>query len=257
MGHIYRLTLAYRGTAYAGWQRQPNAVTVQERVEQALAALLDTSAAVVGAGRTDAGVHARAQVAHLELARPFPETGLVHGANHRLPDDIRVLAAARMPPGFHARKHALAKEYRYRLIRTRILTPLDALFAVAVTPNLDLERLRQATAALVGEHDFTAFTLTGGAHRSPVRRIDRAAWHEQDNTLELHIEGNGFLRGMVRSLVGTLIEVARGRRNPADIPHLLTGRPRAEAGPTAPPQGLVLEVVHYGPEWEPDVSSLW
>lgn len=255
MAPIYRLTLAYRGTAYGGWQRQPNATTVQERVEQALAKVVGGTPAVVGAGRTDAGVHARGQVAHLELSQPFPEAGLIHGTNHHLPDDIRVLAAARVRDGFHARKHALTKEYRYRLARTRILSPLDALFAVAVDPKIDIERLRRATAPLVGEHDFTAFALTGGAHRSPVRRIDRAEWQEQGETLELHIVGNGFLRGMVRSLVGTLIETGLGRRNPDDIPHLLTGRPRADAGSTAPPQGLVLHTVHYGPEWNPVPSS--
>lgn len=250
MAPTYRLILAYRGTAYAGWQRQANAMTVQECVEQALAGVLGGAPAVVGAGRTDAGVHARGQVAHLELSRPFPEAGLVHATNHHLPNDIRILAAARVRDGFHARKHALAKEYRYRLVRTRILSPLDSSFAVAVNPAIDVERLRLATALVVGEHDFTAFALAGGAHRSPVRRIDRAEWHEQGDALELRIVGNGFLRGMVRSLVGTLLEVGLGRRNPDDLPRLLTGRPRAEAGPTAPPQGLVLEGVHYGPEWE-------
>lgn len=255
MAPIYRLTLAYRGTAYGGWQRQPNATTVQERVEQALAKFVGAAPAVVGAGRTDAGVHARGQVAHLELPRPFPEAGLVHGTNHHLPDDIRVLAAARVRDGFHARKHALTKEYRYRLVRTRILSPLDAMFAVAVDPKIDVERLRRATAHLVGEHDFTAFALSGGGHRSPVRRIDRAEWREQDDALELHIVGNGFLRGMVRSLVGTLIETALGRRDPDDIPRLLTGRPRAEAGPTAAPQGLVLHAVRYDLDWEAPTSS--
>ncbi len=246
---VYRLKIAYRGTAYAGWQRQPNALAVQQVVEEALADLLDQPIAIVGAGRTDAGVHARGQVAHLRLEREFPLRGLVHGGNTRLPEDIRILAADRMPEGFHARRCAAAKEYRYRFVRTRVLSPLDSPSAVELPEGIELGALREAAAALPGRHDFSAFALAGGSHRDPHRRILVAEWRQRGQVVVLRLVGDAFLRGMVRSIVGTLLEVGRGRRGPEEIGRLLTGRPRSEAGPTAPARGLVLEEVFYPPEW--------
>ena len=151
---IVRLTVSYRGTAYAGWQRQTNALAVQQVVEEALADLLGAGVTLHGAGRTDAGVHARAQAAHLELPRPFPLRGLVHATNHRLPEDVRVTAAHRMPAGFHARKHAAGKEYSYRLVRAAVASPLDAPFSLAVSPRLDVAAMRRAAAALPGPPRF-------------------------------------------------------------------------------------------------------
>jgi len=246
----YRLTLSYRGGAYAGWQRQENALAVQQVVEEALARLLEWPVRVVGASRTDAGVHARGQAAHLELPRPFPESGLVYGTNPYLPEDVRVLAAALMPPGFHARKHALGKEYVYRLSRAAVLSPLDSLFVVQTPDEIDVKRMAQAVEFLPGRHDFSAFALTGGAHGQPFRRIFSARWEEAGEELRLRIVGEGFLRGMVRALVGTLIEVGTGRRSPESFAALLAGRPRSEAGPTAPAHGLVLERVLYPAAWQ-------
>lgn len=239
------LRLSYRGTAYAGWQRQDNALAVQEVVETALGDLLTEPVAIAGASRTDAGVHARGQAAHLDLSRDFPLSGLVHGTNHRLPGDVRVLAATAVRPDFHARFSALGKEYRYRLLRTAVLTPFDAPYCLRVDLDLDLVAMRSATTFLLGRHDFTAFALAGGAHRDPHRTIAEAEWIERGEELVFRVVGDGFLRGMVRGLVGTLLDIGAGRRTAASFADLLTGRPRGEAGPTAPAHGLILERVLY------------
>jgi tRNA pseudouridine38-40 synthase len=251
----YRLIVSYRGAAYAGWQRQENAPTVQQVLEEALGKLLGNEIRVHGASRTDAGVHARGQAVSLELPEAFAPRGLVHGTNHHLPDDVRVLAAAAMPPGFHARKHAMGKEYSYRLSRASVLSPLDAPFAVRVPAEIDPARMAQAALSLPGRHDFSAFALAGGSHGQPFRTIVSAAWEEAGDELHFRIAGDGFLRGMVRALVGTLIEVGMGRRPPAGLADLLDGGARAAAGPTAPAHGLVLEKVFYAPEWHPDGNA--
>jgi len=241
----YRLTISYRGTRYAGWQRQDNAVSVQQVVEEAVSKLAGEQVRVTGASRTDAGVHARGQVAHLDLERPLPPRALVHGVNPHLPEDVRVLAAAEVEDGFHARKSALGKEYRYRLSRAEVVPPLDSLFVVPVPAGIDLGRMTRAAAYLPGRHDFSAFALTGGSHGQPFRTIRSVAWSEMGEEIVLSVTGDGFLRGMVRALVGTLIEVGLGRREPESLAELLQGRPRSEAGPTAPARGLVLESVFY------------
>ncbi|HSS77699.1 MAG TPA: tRNA pseudouridine(38-40) synthase TruA [Thermoanaerobaculia bacterium] len=246
---IYRLTLAYRGAGFAGWQRQENALAVQQVVEETLARLVGHEVRVVGASRTDAGVHARGQVAHLELAEAFEARGLIHGGNHQLPEDVRILGAAEMPPGFHARKHAWGKEYVYRLSRAAIVSPLDSLFVARVDTRVNLERMSQATVALPGRHDFSAFALAGGSHGQPYRSIAAARWEEEGEELRFRVVGDGFLRGMVRALVGTLVEVGTGKRSLESFAGLLAGGPRAAAGPTAPAHGLVLERVFYPPEW--------
>jgi tRNA pseudouridine38-40 synthase len=244
-GTRYRLTIAYIGGGYAGWQRQPNATTVQELVEGALADLTGESVALTGAGRTDAGVHAAGQVAHFDLASPFALGGLVHGTNHRLPDDIRVLDAARAAPDFHARYSAEAKEYRYRWLRARFAAPRDAGRAVAVPEALDLAALFSATRHLPGRHDFSAFALAGGAHTTGVRTLFAAGWIDEPPLLELRLIGDGFLRGMVRGISGTLLDVALGRRSPAAFAALLAGGSRDDAGATAPAHGLTLERVWF------------
>ena len=251
----YRLIVSYRGAAYAGWQRQENALAVQQVLEEALEKLLRQPVRVHGAGRTDAGVHARGQAVSFELAEPFAERGLVHGTNHHLPEDVRVLAAAEMPAGFQARKHAAVKEYSFRLSRAAVLSPLDAPFAVRVPAQIDPARMAQASAFLPGRHDFSAFALAGGSHGQPFRTICSAIWEEAGEELCFRVTGDGFLRGMVRALMGTLIEVGLGRRTPADFAGLLGGQTRAAAGPTAPPHGLVLERVLYPPAWNPLIRS--
>ncbi len=241
----YRLTLSYRGTRYAGWQRQDNAVSVQQVVEEGVSKLAGVPVRVTGASRTDAGVHARGQVAHLNLDRPLPTRALVHGVNPHLPEDIRVLAAEEVEETFHARKSALGKEYRYRLSRAEVVSALDSLFVVPVSGRIDLDRMTRAAAFLPGRHDFSAFALAGGSHGQPFRTVRDASWSEQGAEIVFSVTGDGFLRGMVRALVGTLIEVGLGRREPESFADLLQGRPRSAAGPTAPAQGLVLERVFY------------
>ncbi len=251
---IFRLTLGFRGTAYAGWQRQDNALAVQQVVEDALEDLLGRRTKIHGAGRTDAGVHARGQTAHLRLASSFPEKGLVHGTNHRLPPDIRVTAAHRMPEGFHARKSALGKEYLYRFYRGRVVPPLDAPYVTAAPAELDLAAIRRAITHLPGRHDFTAFASAGGSHGQPFRRIFAATADAGGRELRLRFAGNGFLRGMVRALAGTLLEVGTGRRKPDSMIELLAGRPRSEAGPGAEARGLTLVRVFYPPRWRPEAG---
>lgn len=248
---VYRLTISYRGTAYAGWQRQANALAVQQVVEEALEDLVGTPVRIVGASRTDAGVHARGQSTHLVLPRPFPLGGLVHGTNFRLPEDVRILTAEAMPTGFHARGTALGKEYRYRLYRARVVTPLEAPFVMAVPANLDLDAMRRALRVVPGRHDFTAFAQSDGSHTQPFRRLFAATLDERGREICLRFWGDGFLRGMVRALVGTLLEIGSGTRPAASMAELLEGRPRAQAGPNAPAHGLTLERVFYPPVWRP------
>ena len=245
----YRLRIAYVGTDYAGWQRQDNALAVQQVVEEALARILGRSVTVHGAGRTDAGVHARGQAAHLTVASgSAPEEtcrALVHGANRHLPATIRVLDADPVDHTFHARKSSIFKVYRYRLCRARVIDPFRAPFVVAVPAGLDLERMKNAASLVLGRHDFSAFAKSGGSHGQPERTIHHAAWTEDGDELNFRVAGDGFLRGMVRALVGTMLEVGRGRRSLDDIAKLLEGGPRSAAGPNAPARGLCLERVQY------------
>lgn len=243
---IARLTVAYVGTRYAGWQRQPDAPTVQEALEQALSRLTGEAVATVAAGRTDAGVHARGQVVSCRLGRDWPDGALVHGTNHHLPADVRVLAAAAAPASFHARRDALAKEYRYRLSPARPLPPAAAAFVASAPERLDLAAIEAATRWLHGCHDFALFSVTGGAPGPTARRIFAASWEPAGDELVFRIVGEGFLRGMVRRLVGTLLEVGTGRRSPAEFAALLDAPAGGAAGPSAPACGLSLERVDYG-----------
>ena len=241
-----RLLLEYDGTAYHGWQRQKNALTLQEVLETALAKLTGEVIQVHGSGRTDAGVHALGQVANFHTAGHIPLKAFYAGLNSLLPRDLAVLDAAEVPPDFHARKSALSKTYEYRILNRKEPSPLNRRYAWLIRQTLNLEAMAQAAAALPGEHDFSAFKASGGAPSHAVRRVLSAAWHRGDaGHLRFSITANGFLRGMVRSLVGTMVEIGLGKRPLEDLAALLQSGDRAAAGPTAPAQGLFLVEVIY------------
>jgi len=244
-----RLLLEYDGTRYHGWQRQAEALTIQQVLEASLERLTGERIALIGSGRTDAGVHARGQVANFRTASVIPLRAFHQGLNSLLPRDLAVLSAAEAKPSFHARKSARAKTYEYRILNGPQPSPLHRHYAWWLAPPLNLAAMAQAAAALPGEHDFTAFRASGSDNLNPVRRVLAAEWRDDSGGwLIFTITATGFLRGMVRSLVGTLAEVGRGKAPPTRLAELLESRARRLAGPTAPPQGLYLVEVFYEDE---------
>jgi tRNA pseudouridine38-40 synthase len=241
----FALVVSYRGTGYSGWQRQPLARSVQATLEEALGRLVGAPPRVVGSGRTDAGVHARGQVVHLDAPADLPCRALVLGCNGLLPDDVRVHWAGRMPAGFHARKQAAGKEYRYLLSAEPVIDALELPYRVPLPRDVDLDLVRRALPRLLGEHDFSAFASSGGAHRQARRTLYRAELTGRGPRFELRFAGSGFLRGMVRALVGTLFDVGRSRLSGAGLERLLSGGSRSDAGASVPGRGLVLERVWY------------
>jgi len=243
----WRVVLEYDGTDFEGWQVQPGARTVQGTLHEAFARLARGGpVAIFGAGRTDAGVHAEGQVASVRAATRLGADALHRALDALLPRDLAVRSIEPAPAAFHARRDARSKLYRYRLWTGAARSPLRERYALRVRPPLDLAAMERAAAALVGTHDFASFRAAGGAGRSSVRTLARAAWRgELGGELCFEVEGNGFLRHMVRNLVGTLLEVGRGRCSPESIPELLAARDRSRAGPTAPPHGLTLVRVDY------------
>lgn len=243
-----RLTLAYLGTPFKGWQKQANARTVQGELEKALARLYQGSVKTVAAGRTDAGVHADGQVVHFDATYSIPPRGVQAALNSLLPGEIRVLKAKQVNPSFHARRSALGKRYRYRLAWGPPLPPWPALRRWWVPYHPDLEEMTKGLALCRGLHDFRRFALTGhGGHgkRGTVRRLFWTQLRYRSHQADLLFEGDGFLRGMVRRLVGALLEVAAGRRPRDWIVALLSGEATMHEPPTAPASGLTLEHVFY------------
>jgi tRNA pseudouridine38-40 synthase len=242
-----RLLLEYDGTGYHGWQRQLDALTIQGVLEAAVARLTQAPVAIIGSGRTDAGVHARGQVANFRTGSTIPLRAFHQGLNSLLPKDIAVLEATEAEPEFHARKSARAKTYEYRILNRPNRSPLYRHYAWWLAPRLDLAAMAEAAGCLPGEHDFTAFRASGSDNLNPVRWVLAATWREEPGGwLSFSITATGFLRGMVRSLVGTMVEVGLGKAPPARLADLLASRARHLAGPTAPPQGLYLVEVFYG-----------
>jgi tRNA pseudouridine38-40 synthase len=241
-----KLTLEYDGARYHGWQRQKNAPTIQEAIEGALGRLTGEVIRVTGSGRTDAGVHALGQVANFRTASALPLSAFLNGLNALLPLDIAILDVEEVPRDFHARKGALAKTYAYHILNRPIRSPLERGRSWWISQPLDLKAMRQAASGLPGEHDFSAFKASGSGIKNPVRRVLAANWEQSpDGSLIFTITATGFLRGMVRSLVGTMVEIGRGKRPPEDLADLLKSGERRGAGPTAPPHGLFLVEVVY------------
>jgi tRNA pseudouridine38-40 synthase len=273
----WKLTLAYDGTGFHGWQVQPGLVTVQGTLKEAIARVTGETVLPQGSGRTDAGVHALAQVASFTLEVAIPPPNFLRALNSVLPPSIRITAAEHAPPSFHARHCAIRKTYEYRIferrssieichldrsaaqwrnrLSDRICPPFLAPYVWDCRWPLDLEPMQQAAALLLGEHDFASFAASDpdrttreespGEPLSTVRTLFASAWSRQPDYLVYRVTGSGFLHHMVRNIVGTLADVGRGALAPTDIARILSANDRSEAGPTAPARGLFLVSVEY------------
>lgn len=245
----FRLTIEYDGGPYSGWQRQADQPSVQGALEAAAAALNGGEPVdVTGAGRTDAGVHALGQVAHLDLAKPFPAEKLADAMNaHLRPHPVAVLSAEAAADDFHARFDAISRSYLYRIVNRRAHLALDAGKAWRVPVRLDHEAMHAAAQALVGRHDFTTFRDAQCQADSPVKSLDRIDVSRIGADIEVRTSARSFLHRQVRSIVGSLVEVGRGRERPRWIGEILAAADRKQCGPVAPPDGLYLVSVGYPP----------
>ena len=243
-----RLTVAYDGSRYHGWQRQTGQPpTVQETIEAALRKILQEPVAVIGSGRTDAGVHAAAQVAHVKTRSTLSCARLRRSLNQLLPHDIAVTAVEEAPPDFHARFSARRKRYRYRIFTGAVIPPFIRPYVYHAPFGLSLAAMRRELAALRGRRNFRAFARSSGAGRRTVRTITGASLARRGDELHLELEGSGFLHTMVRSIAGTLIDVGRGRLPAGTVRRMVRTGDRRLAGTTAPPHGLCLMAVDYTP----------
>ena len=240
-----RMVVAYVGTRYAGWQLQPGRATIQGVLEERIGRMLHERVRLAGAGRTDAGVHARGQVATFRTASRIPLEGLVRGLNARLPVDIVLMRAEEVPASFHARADARGKEYRYHIERSEVVSPFVAPYVAPVRGPLDVAAMREAAGQFVGTHDFTSFCPSASRIQDKVRTLRVSEVNEHGTRVEYRVVGDGFLRHMVRTLAGTILLVGRGRLDAGSIPHIIRARDRRRAGPVAPARGLILEAVFY------------
>lgn len=243
-----RITLAYDGTGYHGWQIQPGLPTIQGVLEEIVSAMEGGPVHVAGSGRTDAGVHALAQVAAFTIANPIPVENLQRALNRLLPPAIRILDAVEAHPAFHPRFDAIAKTYQYTLFRAPICSPFQWRYVHHHPFPLNEDAMREAAGVFEGEHDFTPFAAADhgeGREKSHVRRIFRSDLVRSGNTLLYTVRGSGFLKHMVRNIVGTLIEIGRGNITPEGVCNLLSSGISGRSGPTAPAKGLTLQSVEY------------
>lgn len=247
----FKLTIAYDGTNYSGWQRQKNANTIQQEIETHLAVILDEPCFLHGAGRTDAGVHARAMTAHFKTAKARTVKSIACGLNSMLPKDIRITDCIEVDDSFHARFSAVGKIYSYHIYTGLIQPPTERLYITHVPFELDEINMRECLSIITGTHDFSSFEAAGSRDinadhgRGAVRTIQTASLVKEQEYLTITLQGDGFLRHMVRNIAGTLIEVGKQRRSVAGFREALEAKDRARGGSTAPAHGLFLEKVLY------------
>lgn len=241
----YKLIIEYDGSRYYGWQRQPGQNTIQGKVENILSILCGKEIEVIGAGRTDAGVHARGMAANAFMDTPLSAEEIRDYLNRYLPDDIAVREVREASPRFHARYNAIGKTYRYTCFDGPVKSVFDRKYYTPLCEAPDLERMRRAARILEGEHDFRNFCVNPRMKKSTVRRVDRIEIEREGDYLLFTVHGTGFLQNMVRIMVGSLLEVGFGRMEPEQVREALEARERQKAGPTAPAQGLCLLSVDY------------
>ncbi len=234
------LTVAYDGTAYHGWQRQPDKNSIEDRLDACLTQLLKEPVRVIGASRTDAGVHALGNIAVFDTEARMEAEKFSYALNQRLPEDIRIRASREVPADFHPRKTDSVKTYEYHILNEEFPNPVERLYSYFCYVPLDADRMDQAARLLQGEHDFQSFCSAGAQVESTVRTIYSCAVRREGTRLVIRIRGNGFLYNMVRIIAGTLMETGRGKYPPERIQDILEARDRRAAGPTAPAKGLVL-----------------
>lgn len=243
-----RLTIEYEGTRFCGWQAQrisKKSKTIQEEIEKAAEKLFGKRVKLIGAGRTDSGVHAEAQAANFRIDSNLPLLNIKRGLNSHLPRDIAIISAEDVKPAFHAQFDAKEKLYRYTMLNRKVRSPLSNRHAAFVSYDLDIKAMKKAAGYLLGKKDFKSFQATDQKERSSVRTISRLDIFSRPPLIEIYIQADGFLYNMVRNIAGTLIEIGRGRMKPGTIKDILAKKHRAAAGQTAPAKGLCLVKVFY------------
>lgn len=240
------LTVAYDGTNYCGWQIQPNGVTIEGVLNEKLSELLGEDISVIGASRTDSGVHALCNVAVFDTFSPIPGEKMSYALNGRLPEDIRIVSSKEVPPDFHPRHCESHKTYEYHIVNAPFPNPMKRLYCHFTYNPCDLEAMKEAAVYLIGEHDFKSFCTVGAQVESTVRTITDLQVFREEDEIVIRVTGTGFLYNMVRIIAGTLLEVGYGRRKAAEMPDILAAKDRRAAGPTAPAQGLRLVKYEFG-----------
>ena len=245
-----RLTVAYDGTRYHGWQLQNNGITIEGELNRCLSALLQEKTEVIGASRTDAGVHAMGNIAVFDTSSRIPAEKISYALNQMLPEDIRIQRSQEVPNDWHPRKCKSRKTYEYRIYRAEFPMPIKRLYSYFTYHQLDENRMREAAAYLVGEHDFKSFCQVNAQVESTVRTLYMVQVEEQGAEIVIRICGSGFLYNMVRIIAGTLLEVGQGKREPESLAAVLEAKDRSAAGPTAPARGLTLVKYEFEEEME-------